>query len=190
MLRNTMGRAVCAAGLLGLLVAGAPADAQTVARQEVRVEHIRIDTDKSYGEAKIALEKRVPRFDDRTRVLLHYGETERLRKELARLPGEDGLVIFSAAPHGDWLELAGGRRNAIQYVIGNVLIATQMTRIQLPTALYAPLRVVLYENERGTATFEYDRPSTLFGQFGNEQVIAIAKDLDAKIERALIKASE
>ena|SRR5919112_1871499 len=170
--------------------ASAPVEAQTVTRNTIQVEHVRVESAKSYADAKLALEKRVPKFDDRIRVLLHYKETERLKTELARLPGEDGLVIFSTASHGDWLEIAGGRRNAVQYVIGNVLTAMQMIRHQLPAALYAPLRVVLYENEKGTATFEYDRPSTLFGQFGDERVTAVARDLDAKIERALVKASE
>jgi uncharacterized protein (DUF302 family) len=186
--RSTIARIATAA--LVSFAASAPVEAQTVRRSTIQVEHVRVESKKSYAAVKLALEQRVPKFDDRTRVLLHYNETERLKTELARLPGEDDLVIFSAAPHGDWLEIAGGRRNAIQYVIGNVLVASRMIRHQLPAALYAPLRVVLYENGKGTATFEYDRPSTLFGQFGDEQVTAVARDLDAKIERALVKASE
>jgi hypothetical protein len=38
-----------------------------------------------------------------------------------------------------------------------------MTRHQLAAAQYAPIRVVLYENEAGHAVFEYDRPSSVFG---------------------------
>jgi hypothetical protein len=49
---------------------------------------------------------------------------------------------------------------------------------------------MLYENEAGTATFEYDRPSTLFGQHGNESVTAVAKELDQKIYDTLIKAAK
>jgi hypothetical protein len=60
-----------------------------------------------------------------------------------------------------------------------------MTRHQLPAALYAPLRVLLYENEAGRAVFEYDRPSSLFGQFGDERVTAVGRELDASLERVL-----
>ena len=35
----------------------------------------------------------------------------------------------------------------------------------LAAGLYAPLRVFLYENEIGGSIFEYDKPSSLFGQF-------------------------
>ena len=63
-----------------------------------------------------------------------------------------------------------------------------MTRHQLPAALYAPLRVVLYENEGAHAVFEYDRPSSLFGQFGDERVTAVARELDTSLERVLAQA--
>ncbi|WP_249141353.1 hypothetical protein [Bradyrhizobium liaoningense] len=48
---------------------------------------------------------------------------------------------------------------------------------------------VVYENESGAATIEYDRPSALFGQFGNERVTAVARDLDEKIRDVLIRAA-
>jgi hypothetical protein len=65
-----------------------------------------------------------------------------------------------------------------------------MTRRETPAALYAPLRVVLYENAAGRATYEYERPSTLFGQFGDRQVTAVGRELDAEAERALRRAAE
>jgi hypothetical protein len=60
-----------------------------------------------------------------------------------------------------------------------------MTRHQLAAAMYAPFRIVLYENEQGRAVFEYDKPSSLFGQFGDERVTMIALELDVAIERVL-----
>ncbi len=78
----------------------------------------------------------------------------------------------------------------MQYVIGNVLVSTQMTQHELAAGLYAPLRIVLYENSGGTSTFEYDRPSSLFGQYGNEDVTAVARELDQKIYDALINAAQ
>jgi uncharacterized protein (DUF302 family) len=78
-------------------------------------------------------------------------------------------------------QIVSGKRNAVQYVIGNVLVSTQMTQHELAAGLYAPLRIMLYENKAGSATFEYDRPSTLFGQHGDERVTAVAKELDQKV---------
>jgi hypothetical protein len=69
-----------------------------VRRNNIRVEHIRIDSDKPFCEARVALEK-LPRFDDRIRALLHYGEIARVEAELKRIQGDAGLVIFSVATH-------------------------------------------------------------------------------------------
>lgn len=159
-----------------------------VTRGNVIIEHIRIDSVRSYYETRAALET-LPHFDDSIRALLRQGNIEHIKSALETIQGDAGLVIFSIATHGDWLQILSQKRNVVQYVIGNVLVSTQMTQHELAAGLYAPLRIVLYENSLGTATFEYDRPSTLFGQYGNERVTAVARDLDQKIHDALINAA-
>ena len=99
------------------------------------------------------------------------------------------LAIFSARDHGGLLRTADLARHAVQYEIGNPLTATRMTRHRIAAALYAPLRVVLYENEAGRAVFEYDRPSSLFGQFADERVTTVGRELDTSLERALVTAA-
>ncbi len=100
------------------------------------------------------------------------------------------LFIFLKRDHGALLKAQGGARNAIQYEIGNPLTASRMTKHKLPAALYAPLRVVLYENSNGLATFEYDKPSTLFGQFSDPEVDKVARELDQELEQALHHAAD
>jgi uncharacterized protein (DUF302 family) len=88
------------------------------------------------------------------------------------------------------LQIVGSRHNALQYDIGNPLTASKMTRHQLPAALYAPLRVVLFEDEQGRGIFEYDRPSSLFGQYGDDRVTEVGRYLDAALEAVLRDAAE
>jgi len=159
-----------------------------IQRKIIAVEHIRIDSIRRYDDVRAALEA-LPQFDNRIRGLLRDGEIDHVRSELQAIQGDAHLVIFSIAAHGDWLQIVSGKRKAAQYVIGNVLVSTQMTRHRLAAGLYAPLRVMLYENDEGTATIEYDRPSTLFGQYGDERVTAVAKELDRKIYEVLIHAA-
>jgi hypothetical protein len=64
-----------------------------------------------------------------------------------------------------------------------------MTRHNLGAAIYAPLRVVLFETEAGDVVFEYDKPSTLFGQFGDEKITEVARYLDRELEAALVKVA-
>ena len=157
-----------------------------VSRQIIQVEHIKIESTKSFSVVKAALESSVPRLDVGILALLQQGAADRAREKLERGPE---LSIFNSRDHGGLLQITGQPRKAVQYDIGNPLTATRMTQHQLPASLYAPLRVALYENEAGCATFEYDRPSSLFGQFGDERVTAVARELDASLEGVLIKAA-
>jgi hypothetical protein len=157
-----------------------------ISQRTVRVEHVKIESTKLFAGVKAALERSVPQLDTGIFGLLQRGESDRARRELERGPA---LSIFSSRDHGTLLQITGQPRKAVQYDIGNPLTATRMTQHQLPAALYAPLRVVLYENEAGGATFEYDRPSSLLGQFGDERVTAVARELDASLERMLVKAA-
>jgi uncharacterized protein (DUF302 family) len=157
-----------------------------IIQRTMQVEHIKIESRKSFSEARAALESLVPQLDTRIFVLLQYGESDRARKELERGPE---LSIFNSRDHGGLLQITGQPRKAAQYDIGNPLTATRMTQHQLPASLYAPLRVALYENEAGHAIFEYDRPSSLLAQFGDERVTAVARELDASLEHVLVKAA-
>ena len=85
------------------------------------------------------------------------------------------------------LRIAGLARRAVQYRDRQSADCDEDDPAP-SAALYAPLRVLLYENEAGHAVFEYDRPSSLFGQFGDERVTAVGRELDAKLERVLVKA--
>jgi hypothetical protein len=42
--------------------------------------------------------------------------------------------------------------------------------------------VLLYEAERGTTCLEYDKPSSLFGQFNDDRIAPVASMLDRKLE--------
>jgi uncharacterized protein (DUF302 family) len=160
--------------------------APVIMERTIQVEHVMIKSRKPFAEVRAALESLVPQLDTLIFVLLQRGESERARTDLE---GGPELSIFSSRDHGALLQITGQSRKALQYDIGNPLTASRMTRHQLSASLYAPLRVVLYENEAGHATFEYDRPSSLLGQFGDERVTAVARELDANLERVLVKAA-
>jgi hypothetical protein len=180
----------------GLFLALVPMSAQsaeslqekpTMIKQAIVVEHIRIESAKSFADVRAALERSVPRLDPGLVKALDDGDVERADREKKEGPE---LSIFRIRNHGAVLKIAGKARNALQYDIGNPVTASLMVRHQLAAALYPPIRVVLYESDAGHGVFEYDRPSTTFGQFGDEQVTAVARGLDAALERALLGAAE
>jgi hypothetical protein len=64
-----------------------------------------------------------------------------------------------------------------------------MTCHQLAAANYAPLRVVLFEPDDGGSCIEYDLPSSLFGQFGDDRVTQVGRGLDDALDRVLRMAA-
>ena len=156
-------------------------------KQTIAVEHVRIESTKSFADVRAALERTVPHLDPRLVKALNEGDVERVAREEKEGPE---LSIFQFRDHGAMLKITGKARNALQYDIGNPITASRMTTYRLAAALYPPIRVVLYENDAGHGVFEYDQPSTTFGQFADERVTAVAHGLDAALTRALTRAAE
>jgi uncharacterized protein (DUF302 family) len=152
----------------------------------IPVEHIRITCRRTFDEVRAAIEADLPKLDEDIKALLRDGDQGRI-KEIEEHGSK--LFMFLSRDHGELLEIAGGKRNAVQYEIGNPITASKMTRHNLGAALYAPLRVALFETEAGDAVFEYDKPSTLFGQFGDEKISEVARSLDHELEKALVKVA-
>jgi uncharacterized protein (DUF302 family) len=151
------------------------------------VEHIVIKTRKPYPEVKAAIEK-LGRFDQGMRAMLAKNDIDALRAAAERIAGVDGLAIHYVALHGDLLALRGERRPLIAYYIGNILSASEMTKVNPAAGLYAPLRVVVYANDQGGTTMEYDRPTSMFGQFKSAEIDAVAKSLDDRLLTFLKRA--
>ncbi|WP_225161283.1 DUF302 domain-containing protein [Bradyrhizobium sp. BRP56] len=98
------------------------------------------------------------------------------------------LTIFGQGDHGALLAVAQLTRRSIQFDIGNPLTASKMTRHRLSAGLYAPIRVLLREDEDGGVACGYDRPASLFSQFGSEHVNAVAQQRDRDLQ-ALLEAA-
>jgi hypothetical protein len=159
----------------------------SVASRTIAVEHIRISSGRLFADVRRKLEATIPKLDTSIAEALGKGDQKRAKDYDEKGPK---LSIFVERDHGALLQLWGGARQALQYEIGNPLTASKMTRYQLPAALYAPLRVVLFEDEHGRGVFEYDKPSSFFGQYGDERVTDVGHYLDDALEAALRGAAE
>lgn len=152
----------------------------------MNVEHKKIGSPKPFEETVAALEAQVPHIDDGIWDRLAKGDAEAVRRELEAGPP---LLIFVKRDHGIANEMIDRRRKIVQYEIGNPLTASKMTSKVCAAGIYAPLRIVLYEDASGGSTFEYDLPSAQFGQFENADVLEVGKMLDQEIEKALKMAA-
>ena len=153
------------------------------------INHIRVLADKPFDKTTKAFEQQLGQFDPEVYKSLAAGEdVEKVRKRIEAMVGPSGFMLFRTSNHGALLRLAGQKKKAIQYLVGNPLFAMQMTEHDIRASLYAPLRVLIYENEEGKTSVEYDRASSLFGQFGNAKVTDVASMLDRKMEQLVAQA--
>lgn len=112
----------------------------------IPVEHVTIRSTKPFEDVRAQLATLAPHIDDGIFTLLQYGEGTRALRELEAGPP---LTIFGQRDHGALLAIAGLTRRSIQFDIGNPLTASKMTRHQLSAGLYAPIRVLLREDDDG-----------------------------------------
>ncbi|TGE03813.1 alpha/beta fold hydrolase [Hymenobacter fodinae] len=153
----------------------------------IAIKHQAIKLQRRFEDVTAALESLLGRIDEASLALAATNPAQ-AEQQLARLGGYENLILFQIQDHGTLLRLRGAAHKAKQYVLGNPLIALQMTQHDLRAALYAPLRLLVYETTDQQVWAEYDLPSSLFGQFQNEAVTTVALGLDEKLRRLLHRA--
>jgi uncharacterized protein (DUF302 family) len=152
--------------------------------------HVRVRSEKKFGEVQSGFEGQLGKFDPTALQALgaDAGRADDARARIEAMAGSSGFMVFGTTDHGSLLTLAGQQRKAVQYILGNPLIAIEMTRLNLAAGLYAPLRVLVYEDNRGRTWLEYDKPSSLFGQFNDDRIASVASLLGRKLEDLIAKA--
>jgi len=69
-------------------------------------------------------------------------------------------------------------------LIGNPLIMTEMVRHIPDAGSYAPVTILVDERPDGVH-LAYDKMASLLAPYGNPEALAIARDLDSKIENLI-----
>ena len=153
---------------------------------EVKVQHRSLLIERGYEEFTGRLEQILGRF---VPAKLKGLPPAFAMEALKSMEGEQGFMIIQIFDHGADLLMVGQRRKAKQYLIGNPLLAIQVNHHDIRAALYAPLRVLVFESDPGRTVVEFDQASTLFGQFGRNEVTAGAVESDGKLDRVIAKAA-
>jgi uncharacterized protein (DUF302 family) len=159
-----------------------------ISTNTIRVLHRALTIDAEFEPFTNALEKILGHFPEGVQQDI-IERPQRAEERLKAAEGAQELMIFLVFDHGAALNMVGARRNAKQYLIGNPLTAILMSQHDIRAALYAPLRVLVYEQKAGKTIVEYDQPSSLFGQFGREDVTQVALTLDRKLEQVIAQAA-
>lgn len=159
---------------------------------EFAVERIDVVTTRSFAETVAVFEKRVPPANLSTFVQLITGRATAGEVETAvgDMAGDSGFMALAKIDQGPLTSLLGKPKKISMYIIGNPLLANRMFEHNPAAGVYAPLRVAIYEDYAGACHLTYDRPSTLLAQFGNPEILTVAKLLDEKMTALAVSLVE
>jgi uncharacterized protein (DUF302 family) len=104
--------------------------------------------------------------------------------------GKSGLMLFMELDHGSVIRKATGNHKPqmARFIIGNPLIMQQMARHVPDAGSCAPVTVLA--DERSDAVhISYDRMVSLLAPYRNPDALAVARDLDKKVETLLSDAA-
>jgi hypothetical protein len=72
----------------------------------------------------------------------------------------------------------------LRQIVGNPLIMKEMVKCVPDAAAYAPVTILVDERADGVHV-SYDSMASLLAPYGSEKALAIARDLDAKVENLI-----
>jgi uncharacterized protein (DUF302 family) len=160
-----------------------------MSQTKISVVHETIDLPVPYSAFTARLERLLGRFDPEVAARVLSEDPTAAAARIGAMAGDQGLMLFGTQDHGGLFALRGEARRAKRYHVGNPLIAFQMTQHDIRAGLYAPLTMFVYETGPAAVRVEFDRPSSLFGQFGDKAVTDVAVSLDAKLNALIEKAA-
>lgn len=112
-----------------------------------------------------------------------YGELEKI---VQKAIGTSGLMEFTRFNLGEIIRKQRGLDSPriLRLVVGNPLIMKQMAVHVHDVGSYAPVNILIDERPDGVH-LSYDRMASLLAPYGSPEALAVARDLDSKIENLL-----
>jgi uncharacterized protein (DUF302 family) len=112
-----------------------------------------------------------------------------LEKIVGGAVGPSQLMEFARFDSGSVLRKADGRPapRILRLLVGNPLIMKEMARTVPDAAAYAPVTILIDERADGVR-LSYDSMASLLEPYRDEPALAVARDLDTKIENLMESA--
>jgi uncharacterized protein (DUF302 family) len=159
---------------------------------ETRFEGVRVRyaSKKSYDELVAALladiGERPVSLDDLAKAPNSW---ESYQRQVEPYVGPSGFMLFKLFDHGAWITKAGIDRKVLRVVLGNPLIAITMLRHDVSAGLFAPVEVLLTDEEDDGSSLTYVKPSSLMVIQQNPALLSAAQELDAKLAALAAKVT-
>jgi len=100
--------------------------------------------------------------------------------------GRTGFMLFMELDHGVILRKESGKAapKMVRFIVGNPFIMKEMVKHVPDAGSYAPVTVLVDERADGVH-LSYDRMASYLAPYQNSEALAVARELDSKIESLL-----
>jgi uncharacterized protein (DUF302 family) len=115
---------------------------------------------------------------------------EQVVDALKSLVAKNGMMVMAEVDQGKMLSMTGLSLKATLFLVGNPTVGKQVFEQEHGAGLYLPLRVFVFADANGKTFVEYDKPSSILGQYKNEKVSMVADMLDKKLQGLATMAAQ
>lgn len=116
------------------------------------------------------------------RVAVDSGKSfDDVTKAVKMMVAKNGMMVLAEVDHGKILSMTGLKLKAKLFLVGNPMVGKELFEQTHAVGLYVPVRLYVYTDAGGKTHVEYDKPSSLLGQFQGDKIGMVGKMLDEKI---------
>jgi uncharacterized protein (DUF302 family) len=159
--------------------------------RKIEIERLTVISSKPFGTVVAELEAAIghPDMAEFTKAIADARTFAELESVVKRGLGRTGLMLFIKFDLGAILRTETGLETPkiVRLVIGNPLVMKEMAKHVPDVASYAPVSILVDERPDGVH-LSYDKMAGLLAPYGNPDALAVARELDSKIED-LLRAS-
>jgi uncharacterized protein (DUF302 family) len=163
------------------------------ASKKVEVERFSVTPSKPFEAIAAALRAAVGRPDmvEFKRTIDNAHSFSELEESIRRAVGDIGLMLFLELDLGAFIRKESGRESpkALRFLIGNPLIMKEMLKHVPDAGSYAPVTILLDERRDGVH-LTYDKMSSFLAPYGDDEALAVSRDLDSKIIALLQRVAQ
>src|SRR5437016_11022547 len=160
--------------------------------RKVEVERFSLATSRPFESVICALKSSIGQLDLAAfaSASKSSGTFAELEEVINRNMGESGLMLFLEFDHGAVVRKETGlaKPKIMRLVIGNPLVMKEMAKRVPDAGSYAPVTVLVDERHDGVHV-SYDRMASLLAPYRNSEALAVARDLDERVEALLYEAA-
>jgi uncharacterized protein (DUF302 family) len=156
--------------------------------RKVEIDRLTVTSSKSFEAVLAAFKAAIGRpdmveFANAIRDTQTFAELE---KTVHQSLGDTGLMMFMEFDQGAILRKQTGldKPKIVRFVIGNPLIMKEMAMHVPDAGSYAPVTILVDERPDGVH-LTYDKMASLLAPYRNMEALAVARNLDSKIETLL-----